>query len=214
MAQPELGLPEVGDVFQVATKADLYDQKIRTVLHYKLIEVGPGIDADRWALYNTLYTQLMLTGGLLQKLLNCQTDEVDYETVRIQQVFPVRRVFREYAHLFPGGLSGEQAVPANVAIGIIKRTGRVGRLGHGTMHIAGCPISWLAESSWIISELTPVTAFANEMVEEIAGAGGEYRFAPCLAPAQGSNITPALLTGAAVQTEVRTMYRRTKGIGE
>jgi hypothetical protein len=214
MAQPVLGQPAVDDIYQIHIKATLYDQTIRMVLHYRLKEVGSGIDADRWAFYNTIFQKLDFAGGLLAAYRAATTTDLLFEYVRIQKVFATREVFRHFDYLFSGGVVGA-AAPANVAMAINKRTGKVGRRGHGTTHLAGLPVSLITNSVWDVGSWGDAEAFAWKLDDELSGTSGEYTLVPCLAPDDDEDPHfPADIVQSSPSQEIRTMYRRTKGIGE
>jgi len=213
MAAPILGIPEVDDIYQCSFRADLHDEIVRMVLHYRLRAVGPTIDADRWDFYSTIHGKLNAAGGLIEKLLACSSQDIDYNHVRIQLVRPTRKVYRQ----FQIDLIGDQANgchAVNVAMAITKRTSFPAPDGVGTLHLGGLPTAWMDGGRWDAALTGTAITFANALDDEINDAGGAYELVPCLGGRIGSLVLPYYITSVAVQPEVRTMYRRTKGIGE
>jgi hypothetical protein len=213
MASPELGEPAVTDIYQVHIKGTLFDQTIRTILHYKLKTVGVGIDGNRWDFYQTIFDKVTAVGGVISRYRDTVSEDFSFDYIRIQRVGIVRQVFRQFAYLFDGSLLSDSS-PSNVAVPIVKRTGTIGRHGHGTLHLAGFPKANMVGNEWSLIPLATVTQLAEAIDDEINGAGGEYQLVPCLAPEPDSIAPPAEVTAVEVVNEVRIMRRRTKGIGE
>lgn len=213
MAQPVLGEPALTDVYQIHIKGQLNDETIRMVLHYRLTSIGAETLDNRWDLYEGLFNMLDGVGGVLPKLRASVSEDFDFDWVRIQRVGIVRQVYRQFPYLFSGGVESA-ACPPNVALALNKRTGTIGRHGHGTLHLCGVPLVHLDGGLWNLGAMTQVAAFAAVIDDTIITPVDGYGLEPCLAPEFDSIAPPALITEVNMSPEVRTMYRRTKGIGE
>lgn len=214
MADPVLGNVAVDDVYQCQFAATLFNQRIRTVLHFRVTE-APTAAQDRWAFYTTLgqYLTTVDPASLYTALRGCQSDDVSYNYLQVQAILPQRLVYRR----FPLGQTGSIADSIgslNYGGYILKKTSFAGRDAIGSVHVAGLPVDTSGGDLWNIDtqdNLDNLASFIRaEAFDDIAG----WRAVPCLAPRRGSVVLPFLVTAAEASAQVRTMRRRTVGVGE
>jgi hypothetical protein len=202
------------DVFTLTYFQTLDSQRILTVLHFRFSDLlEPDYVTAMASLANALgidATGATGWGGVR----NFQSSDISYDFLRVQRVAESRDVYFSQTLGLNGGFVGA-AAPPNVALVCNKRTVRVGKHGHGDLHLAAVPIGTVTDGIW-----NPVT------VANVASAVGSFLLDPFDDAVTGNAIrfgiydpTPVFgglqdITDVVGYNQVRTMHRRTVGLGE
>lgn len=209
----------VNDVVQVRTKARLFGQVIRTVVHYRVSSVSAQNNAETEL--NALITGVTGPGlGWFLQLLDCQVAAVHYEEIAAQVVYVTRRPPVVQITNLSGTAAGV-ASAANIAAVLLKKTEiatarklKNGVGGTGGMHIAGVPNTETVDGMLTLGYTTGKMALlCNRLMGNITTAANTT-FVPCLWHPKGQQFHSNDLTNVVPKNEVRIMHRRTIPLGE
>lgn len=200
-----------GDILEVSIASRLNGQRLLSVFHYVLSTGGGPIDGiaaiDSFdGLWN-----LAVAGEFMQSYADAMVRDVSIEQVVYQWIHTTRRARIVFSPANDTGEAAGTALPQNLSAALTKRSEVPGRLGNGTLHMPG-----LAVESVVSGELNLAgVAVYNDLIANLPQV---YTFdGNSLTPVIYHRAAPALspvITTADVQQTVRTMHRRTVGVGE
>lgn len=201
------------DLMMVTYWSRLSAQQLMTVLHYR-VETAPTAVADE-TFWWTAWAEYFGTAGasIYDAYIACTPGNVYIERVTVQRVSPTRGVYAEQAIDSLGAYAGTAPTP-NVCASITKRSYQSGRTGVG--HTQWPPLAPVDYNDGLIDDdfkTGLLLDLANAIEEPVTiGTGtGLADLVPCL-PAGGANENyDVWQTG--VRSQVRTMHRRTVGLG-
>lgn len=202
----------VNDVIRVTYFQRLFDQRILTVLHMRCITAPAPGTADIVALTNLADRLGQMASAPLQKWIPLVPSALLFDEVRAQRVSPTRSIYGKNFIGTTGSRVGTTVATANVAASIEKRSAIPGRTGIGRVQMAGVVNEVMVNASLTPDFLVEVQDCWEELLGNITVAldGAVYDWI-----IWGAGI-PTLDNGIVdVQAKdtVRTMHRRTKGIG-
>lgn len=201
-----------GDVMELTCKAILFNQVILLTAHYQYTAATPAADGP--FTINTALNQF--TGGAGAQLgfvRGLQTADIAYTEARGQIVFPTRRpyVLKDLTGLV--GTNGGTCKNSTDALFINKQSAIAKRGGHGGWHIAAVPVEQMASGVFLPAFLNTADlagiALTVALPALLAGDGlWQARIWSPTPPA-----TPSAIISTKAEREVRTMHRRTVGLG-
>lgn len=201
------------DVIQITYRGLIAAQRILIVLHARCVGTG-GVPTDELFVSADIANKLAdPTDARLIDLLACVGPEYSISEVRVQKVKPYRTVYMASAGGGIGTYAGSSKTP-NVAASIEKQSTHVGRSGVGRIQLAGIPTA--AYNGGILDPVYKAGVL-NNFAMRMSGSfsGGPlypgYTFSWCL-PAGGPDHTYDVYS-TIIQDQVRTMHRRTVGLG-
>lgn len=198
------------DMCEITTFARYKGQQILSVFHYRYIAAQPGnVVAEFSALYEAVVSN---ANSLLSKIRACQVDDVIYDKVRMQIIYPLRRPYDDKITVSNGTRINVDPAPPNVAAVINKQTDIQQRGRTGSLHIAGMNSEDQANGVWTAAYITALTAVANAIPVDIPGAGVNATWTP-YTWSRSQPGQPAVIIGALPMSTVRVMRRRTVGVG-
>jgi len=199
------------DVVQVTFFGTLFSQRIMTVLNYVVTQpaVGTSIAQDLDDIVTTFGNPATATLPL-NKLLACQGPEVVQDYVRAQQIYTARSVYDQLAIASPG-THADSTKTANVAASVTKKSLLAGRHGIGRVQVAGVPDSQLVAGKLNGAYLTLLQTFGDTLIGEKTMAGGALKLKCVITRASGA--VASAVSQTVPQDTVRTMHRRTVGLG-
>lgn len=213
MPSPDLGLTAVGDIVQLTFRGTLNSQRILNTFHYRIDDLGTGA-VLRWDFLDAMRTVINAAGNLKEKFLACIASNYTMESSRYQFLYPQRMIFRDFPELSPGARAGNAVAP-NLAASIERRTDVVGRTGVGRLQMPGLLAADIVLGYLSGAYATLAGTLATQMEQSLVVAPNSIIVDPSL---YGVNVsgTPhwGNVIGATVQGTVRTMHRRTVGLGE
>lgn len=202
---------ETGDILQCSFRGTLFGQRVLNVLHYRVyadsttgnyVTACAGVGA---ALYSGV-----ITPGLT--MARAQAPEYNLDVIRVQKVNGARGRYVDTVINQPG-LNAGSCTASNVAATITKRTDNGTRRGLGSLHLPGIPDTGYANGSLTAPYKLLIDAISacllNPFVVTLETTG--------LTPVLWSNRSPTVylpLTSTVTQTTLRTMRRRTVGVGK
>lgn len=203
-----------GDLLQITYMGSLYGQQIMTVLHARCKTPPTGTPQTELVL-DDLAVKISdpVTFDLTAKYMAAACDEFNFTACRVQRVKPTRSIYAE-APMTQTGHAGPGVPAANIAASIEKRSLVPGRKGVGRVQFAPLPATAIGsgyiQDAWLLG-------FGADFAEKLYGTfiggplynSGEYRW--CL-PAGGADEAYDIWD-ALIQDTVRTMHRRTVGLG-
>lgn len=212
MPEPNLGDSAVGQVYMVTSFGRLNGQTIINTFHYRLTEVAT-VPLTVWEMYEALMEDLSAPDDLFDKLLDAVSTSFVQEKVRVQLLYPTRRMFRDFDGN-GGGTRVGTALPQNVAASIGRKGDGIGRTGIGRVQIAGLIESDNNAGNLSAGAITVLQPLANQIGTSLALDGGGGLADPVIfsSPPQG-NPNYVVISQTQVQNTVRVMRRRTVGLG-
>lgn len=207
MAAP---LPSAGDIFQAIVRSELCGQTCLNVLHFrcKLVGAAPGL--AEW-IQDTILVPLSGAVSLVSGLVNVTTNDINFVELIGQKIFPVRyRAVRR-----PIGLTGTRvgfSRTANYALSISKYPARAGRGTTGKFQLAGCPVEDMVGGTWKEPyRLAVSTEVGSKLMGDLTGTGFGGVVEHGMWNEQAN--TFQTVDDYYAQATVRTMHRRTVGLG-
>jgi len=169
-----------GDVIRLTVFQRLYSQRVLTVLHMRVtVPATPGFGefeelqelAQQWA--------DPAQNPLIDDWRGLVVEDLEFEAVRVQKIFPTRSIYAQGTMGFPGQVVQSAKTP-NIAASIEKRTSRPGRRGIGRVQMAGVP-----EGNIVAGVGFTIYALNNsELFEPLEAPKGD-RFKALAAQSQG-----------------------------
>lgn len=205
----------LNSVVEVAYEYEYSSQRYLNVSHW-LKTVNQTVGTSITAELLELATSLSAAGGgsFLTLLRACLSVDVTVARVRCQMVDPTRSL-AVYGSINASGTFGGGASQGNLSAVITRRTELGGRDQIGSWHMPAVPdgVSTLGFLNGIGSYWTALLTFANRLNVAVSGTG-LASYDPVLWHNRTVPHTTSLLTSSQVQDTVRTMRRRTVGVGK
>jgi hypothetical protein len=201
-----------GDILECTIKGTLDAQVVMSVFHYRLdMPVGT---LDGVATINSFNTKWNAGGpdGLVRPWAGAVSAQTRLDEITYQWVSAIRRARQSRTPVEALGLVVGTASPPNIACAISKTTDVATRRGLGTLHMPG-----IVNESFLQGRFTPAgRALYDDLVLQIPHVVN-LDFGQNMTPLVFNRATPDLsvpITGALTRLTVRTMHRRTVGVGE
>lgn len=199
-----------GSILEATFRGTVNAQRCLTILHYRLKTTSPLPDGA--GALNTIAHQLQQVGGLQDIMLQAIASNAVLGALRLQWVYPNRYIFDEFnENVGPGKWTSGPCNAPNLAAAIEKRTNKSGRAFRGTTHLWGVPQDSLAGGLFGANYTIKLDALADKIPEVIVTTS-----AGTLTPIIYNRHAPVgslPIESALAQGEVRTMRRRTVGLG-
>jgi hypothetical protein len=207
-----------GDIIEATYVQRLNDQVLMNVLHFRYNGEGEG--PDLWETLDEMNDELgtgLDSDALL--LRTCQAENVIFERIRLQRILPTRSAARQYVYNLNGlrtGICDAQ----NLAATITKYTDKASHFTEdnhegqvGSFHVGGLVRTDYAAGRIQAEFLEgPLADLALNLWRPLDSAGGNM-IPVLLHRNQLPTPTSDQITGAAPQSTLRVMRRRTVGVG-
>lgn len=204
----------INDVYAITAFCRLFGQRVMNTLHYTTATISA--IADQVILQDLLNQVRGGIGGagvLEGEYMALFPSTYVLERWRVQKIRPTRTAFMEYTRNVSGTFVGTIET-ANIAASITKRTVLAGRKYIGRCQLVGPPNEGMngglvdTGSAWY-------TAFSNwgAAMKSTLTDSGTGVYAPCIHHKDPADPPTAWITSEP-QLTVRTMHRRTLGLGE
>jgi len=189
---------------------ELVNQKIINTFHYRVTGVPAPLTSQLTAV-EALHTALLASNKLKAKFLAVMPGNYTMLEMWIQVLLPVRTTKFTFVE-GTNGLSGEPAATANLAASITRRTEFSGRRQVGKLQLTSPTTTQWVDDGVLSTDAK--TAYGGLAVEMLAlyNAGG-YTYTPVIGPGVDGQGNFRQIVSATVQPNVRTMHRRTVGLG-
>lgn len=200
----------INDVIEITYEGILITQTTLSVLHY-FVDT-PSTDAN----YLSAMTHLLgnfKAGAVSPTIAYLAACAQNYEmiTLKGQVVYPTRKAYVRINVGLPG-LIGTDCTAPNLAGTITKRTSVGTRKGVGSLHMPAIPPSGYSGGLITGGQRTLYAAVQACLLNPFTDTGETTVIEPCLW-SRSSPGTVLGLTATALQPQVRTMRRRTVGVG-
>jgi len=202
-----------GDILQVSLRGTLFEQRMLTVLHYRVI-VGSASgtvygDVLSWSI---LFSSLTNPGELLTLYLATCCPEYLLEDVRVQRVAPVRSAYAtQNVNAF--GTNVNSCRTANISASITKRGNGGGRWATGRVQMPAVPSDNVVDGSIAVGAQVDYAALGNQLSINQNNPGITQTVQPVIYnPGRTPDWTEIL--NWLPQSTARTMHRRTLRLGE
>jgi len=200
------------DVVRVTYNMVQDEQQLKMVLHCEPFTI---VESDYFLAMEDLVGELVATlagGGFWNPIKALQSDQLTYESIQVQRISPTRDVLT----IRNSGVTGDSvdaAVPPNVALSVTKHTLLASRRGVGRIQIPGFPKVKLVNGRWDQTMCDTIQTDLEVKLTTVltTDAGNEWRW---VLPQIGQPFGPYQpITGVTTHNTVRTMHRRTVGLG-
>jgi len=201
-----------GAILEVSFRGRSLGQRTISLFHYRYETDADPVDGI--ALINTANPLINAAGAgkLLKEYMTPLVDGFTMEEVVYQWLFPTRRARIVKVPAVPTGAIPDAPLPPNVALTITKRSDVAGRHGVGSLHMPGTGIAGLNGGEWIPAYLDSFGSLLTALHQSV-----NIEFGQNLVPVIFNRTTPTdsvEITSANSNVTVRTMHRRTVGVGE
>lgn len=197
-----------GGIAVVTFEGRVMGQQMLTVTHWRLDKEGGTTDGG--AFLGALLDAMAGVGGLHTKFMAAMSEDYTALRLRGQWILPERHAYVDRSPIEETGSVPSEIMGPNVAVTILKRTELAGGHGRGVTHMPGVPKSFVTAGT--------LNAFGRGSYEDFGGAvsapiallGGDA------VPVLYNRTTPGdspEITGYSINPDVRTMHRRTVGLG-
>lgn len=184
-------------------------QQVMTVMTYRLQETvaidGPGVFGE---------VMLNIDGGatdLYNRWVSAISEDVVEISIAMQWIEPVRYAYQLFFGAFTEGQLDNPTMPPNMAQTVTRRSLNTGRSTISNLKLPGVPRAEVVGGFLTPAQVVRLDAFAQASKQEIPlSTGGK------LIPTTFHRSAPSLgeiLTLAHAHNTVRTMHRRTVGLG-
>lgn len=200
------------DVLQCSFRMSIYGQRLLIVRH--LLFQGAGLQNQTIPeALEVLADGLVLNNNLdwFDKIRPALPSNLSVDSFRTQRVRPERSVMHEKI-IAQGGTYGTAAKTANIAAGLTFRTAKGGRNQVSTVHFGPVPDMAYENGRLLqtyVNVLAEVGDILTQPIDFTVGLGGIMY--PCILHRDGNT---DIIRSHVVQNTLRTMRRRTVGVGE
>lgn len=206
--------PVIGtnDVIRVTYNMRLDGQQMMMVLHCEPLTIVISNYLDAMEDLTEELAATLTGGGFWNGIRAVQSDELHYTSIVAQRIWTQRDVAVTTAVATDGALSAP-AAPPNVAMSVTKRTLLATRRGVGRIQIPGLTVGALEDGLWSAAVTTAVQAHLATVLPAtlVTDGGNEWKW---VLPQLGQPSGPYQhVTSVQAQRTVRTMHRRTVGLG-
>jgi len=204
----------VGDILQISFVQTLYQQRVLNVVHARVEQLGSITNYQEYAqsLAADLVEEFGAT-GIFNAWRQLVLGNLVFDAVRVQVVYPVRQPYYQDVTLWSGAVVNTNMATANVALSVTKRSETAGRMGVGHMQLAGLDPTRIDQGRWDATLLGEVQQAFEWLTLPYEGTESEstIRF---IIRGNGQPAAYHRITDIIPQPTVRTMHRRTVGLGE
>lgn len=170
----------VGDLVEIVASGQLNGSGIQNTFHYRVLTEAVGM--------STVLSLVMgVHTNLLPKFMAVQSNEMVWEQVVGNKIWPLPRTIQEYVVFSEPGLIVSPAIPAASAVVVTKQTALAGVRYRGRNYIAG----------------TPVDDMTNGMYTQFASVAMHTLF-----DALSTNLAGGVVGGATAATAKPVIYHR------
>jgi len=204
----------VGEIVQVSFFQTMYAQRILNVVHAHVTEVTgtPDYFTAMQQLADTL-AAAFLPAGALNGWISNVTDDIRFNEIRCQTIFPVRLPYCRAIMGADGVLAGGGITPPNTALSVTKRTVEVGRKYVGRVQVAGLDPNMMVNGLFDNVYLGNIEQAFEWLEDEFDDPAAGFKIRWCLFNAD--DLPPFTdIHQVVAQDTIRTMHRRTVRLGE
>lgn len=203
----------VNSILEVTIKTSFANQRFMNVLHW-VTTVAPTVNGEI-ASQDQLLT-ILTTGGakdVVTPMRNTMSSEISIDGLTTQYIFPVRIRRSEINPAVVGALAGN-CKTGNIAGVIGKGSDLAGKANTGSIHVPGIPTDDYTGGNISVLRQGTLATFADACrAELVEPAGGLGRWSAIIYHRTGAPGSYALWTARRVFPTLRTMRRRTVGVG-
>lgn len=204
---------QVGDILQISIRGELFNQRMLTVLHYR-ITVGTFSgtvwgDVNSWAAW---FAGQIGAGEMLTSYLAVCGNAYTLESVRAQLVSPTRSAYASQVVNLTGTAAND-CRQSNISASITKRGNGGGRWATGRVQMPAVPSDDCVDGLLSVAYQTNIGDLLTNLQNPQVNAPISQTAVPVIFnPGRAPNWTEIL--EHVLQTQVRTMHRRTVQLGE
>jgi hypothetical protein len=199
------------DLIETVDWATYSGQTILTTCHWQCS--GP-VAADGPAALQEFLAKLTAPAGLYNKMRQCQVTTLTTQRTTAQKVYPSRWA-PEVSTANPNGQIAGADSPVNAAVSIDRKPAESGKGFVGRIQLAGWDYTGFTNGKFVtpVGQVAAYAAFITALKTAVTLTAGTV-LTPVLINLRKSPVTVRLIVSAvAAPNTVRTMHRRTVGLG-
>lgn len=203
----------VGNTVRIAYFATLFGQRIMSVFHYEVTAnlSSNSLLADLQIIAGT-FSNSVVAGTPIKALLPLTTAQMQWDYVRAQVVSPAMTVYRQALIGQPGTHAGQTLMP-NDAMSITKKSELFGRRGIGHIQLAGVPSEQIVAGKFTANYQAEAALNVIDLVLPVNTQAPQITLKHVLFHGIESGVPNSTVQQLIPQDTVRTMHRRTVGLG-
>jgi hypothetical protein len=199
----------INSIIQVTAESRALNQQMLSIFHYQFQSGDPITDGG--AELDAFWDEFNTTENFPAIYANCMSNEVVDIRWKLQWITTVRYGYKTY---FAVDITGGQASPLiapNAAVALNKRSDFAGPHSHGTVHMPGVPVAFITGGQ-VNAAGTVAYAALNNAIDDPLATVGARAYKPVIFR-KGSPVDSQVITLVTTDFNVRTMHRRTVGLG-
>lgn len=203
----------INDVVQVTFKSD-YQNNVILLVHHWRVGTPPGTGTVAENLDEICANFASDAAGTPMKVYkDCLGDNVTINTVRAQRVSAVRSPYVQRAVTIAGA-AGSNATAPNIACVVTRNTLLTGQSQISNSHIGPMGAARYADGKVTLAQLALMSAFGVRFRQNVILTPSGAILQPGIYhPANAPGLDFSVVVGERLQDSVRTMHRRTLGLG-
>jgi len=197
----------------VSMVGNLGGQRILGTFYYR-VSTPPAAPTAFDVALNALVSKINSAGNLADKYLACLGGSYTLEYVQAQQIAPTRLRYVTGGVPQSGTFPDFDNTTANIAASIERFSAAPGNQGYGRIQMP------LPDGQCIDGNLVDVNGYVTaldtlglQMLQPITTVGTVFTVTPCMQAVGATGVDTYDLIGKRTQPTVRTMHRRTVGLG-
>lgn len=199
-----------GAILEVVFQGFSDGQVTLSVFHYRLNNAIA--DSDGTNLVTALEPLINAVGELLDKYLDCCSQDFLMNDITMQWIYPTRYSAQHFAPFALAGNVAQPKMPSNVAAALLKRTFLTGRRQRGVLHMPGVPTTFVVDSEFTAPAIATYDALGDHIDNVLILATNE-QFEPVIFN-KAFPVTSPQIQSVDAESTVRIMRRRTVGVGQ
>lgn len=200
----------LGDIISYTIEGRSYGQQVMSVLHY--VADGAITSPDGQAVLTAALAILAAPDGLLDNWKKCVGNNLTNIQTRIQKIAPVRYRYVTYVPAATVGTAATPSVAGNLSAAITKRAELATKHGLGTLHMPAVPSGFITTGELNGLAVGTYADLQSSVEQEVAGIPGGLILVPVIFN-RAAPLTSPQITQTQLQFSLRTMHRRTVGVG-
>lgn len=201
-----------GAYLEATIRSEVLGQTCLSIFHYRWDSTAGAQDGDTLAdKFRAAFDTA--ANSLLKKYAACMGTGAGLRELVVQWLYPTRRARKSYVPSQAAGLIVGDLATSNIAGAITKQSDDVGRHAQSTLHMPGIPAN-MFDAGKVNDEQLGNYAVLGGKIKEVLDIDFDLgQFVPVIFNRVAPNLSKQI-THFTVRDTLRTMHRRTVGLGE
>lgn len=200
-----------GSIMEFTIRGSANGQTTLSIFHFRYTGSGDYSNAQN---ATQAFINAYLPGGdgpiTQDTWLNMMSQQWVQQGITAQWIYPLRYARQEELTPATVGAVAQNMLPQNVALAITKKSDLAGRIGTGTLHLPGVPVTFVTNGMVTAAALAAISPFVDQLNQAYIYSTRE--FVPIILHRAAGNLSQVIVN-AQLQDTARTMRRRTVRLG-